>query len=82
MSSILEEEECEEGSGSSSGSSDSEDDADFVPSAWDSQATPSRSALRSPDKKVVCTNNYYLVQGFELSLLIEDKNDFVFACCI
>ena len=56
MSSILEEEEGEEGSGSSSCSSDSEDDADFVPSAWDSQATPSRSALRSPDKKVVSSN--------------------------
>lgn len=54
MSSILEEEEEDDRSGSSSCSSDSEDDAEFVPSAWDSQATPSRSALRSPDKRVVC----------------------------
>ncbi|KAK3913164.1 Serine/threonine-protein kinase LMTK2 [Frankliniella fusca] len=56
MSSIMEEEEDEEGSGSSSCTSDSEDDTEFVPSAWDSQATPSRSALRSPDKKVEVSN--------------------------
>ncbi|XP_052120123.1 uncharacterized protein LOC113205464 isoform X2 [Frankliniella occidentalis] len=56
MSSIMEEEEDEDNSGSSSCTSDSEDDTEFVPSAWDSQATPSRSALRSPEKKVEVNN--------------------------
>lgn len=47
----LEDEEDDEDDDSSTGSSASI--TDFVPSAWNSQATPSRPALRSPDKKTV-----------------------------
>ena len=47
----LEDEQEDEDDDSSTGSSASI--TDFVPSAWNSQATPSRPALRSPDKKTV-----------------------------
>jgi hypothetical protein len=43
-----EEDEDDEDGSSSSGSG-----TEFVPSAWNSEATPNRSALRSPDKKSV-----------------------------
>lgn len=80
MSSILEEDEDGSAGGSSSCSSDSEDDAEFVPSAWNSQATPSRSALRSPDKKVVGIY-YLLLTLLALSQRLRFKGSFVFVCC-
>lgn len=49
MASIAEEDEDDCGEDES----DSEGSAEFVPSAWNSEATPNRSALRSPDKKSV-----------------------------
>jgi len=48
MAAIVEEEEDEE-SGSDCG--DSESETEFVPSAWNSEATPKRSALRAPHPK-------------------------------
>jgi tyrosine kinase 2 len=48
MEVIVEEEEDDD---DSDGSSSSGSGTEFVPSAWNSEATPNRSALRSPDKK-------------------------------
>ena len=61
MEAIAEEEEDEDEDGSSSSGSGTE----FVPSAWNREATPSRSALRSPDKKSVSIHCFYfLVETF------------------
>ncbi|GLV44784.1 Cadherin 96Ca [Carabus blaptoides fortunei] len=54
----------EENSDSSNDDSDDDDDdcdedieeTEFVPSAWDAQATPTKSALRSPEKSNKCKN--------------------------
>ncbi|XP_021936658.1 uncharacterized protein LOC110838102 isoform X2 [Zootermopsis nevadensis] len=55
MEVIAEEEEDEEeeddDDDDADGSSSSGSGTEFVPSAWNSEATPNRSALRSPDKK-------------------------------
>jgi hypothetical protein len=40
------------------GSSSSGSGTEFVPSAWNSEATPNRSALRSPDKKSVSVQSF------------------------
>jgi hypothetical protein len=53
MEVIAEEEEDEEDDDDDDGSSSSGSGTEFVPSAWNSEATPNRSALRSPDKKSV-----------------------------
>jgi hypothetical protein len=53
MEVIAEEEEDEEDDDDADGSSSSGSGTEFVPSAWNSEATPNRSALRSPDKKSV-----------------------------
>lgn len=70
----LEDEEDDEDDDSSTGSSASI--TDFVPSAWNSQATPSRPALMSPDKKTVSSFKkfsdsspfckYFFKQNFEI----------------
>ncbi|XP_069692335.1 uncharacterized protein [Periplaneta americana] len=46
-----EEDEDDDDDDDADGSSSSGSGAEFVPSAWNSEATPNRSALRSPDKK-------------------------------
>ncbi|KAJ9591248.1 hypothetical protein L9F63_002213, partial [Diploptera punctata] len=52
MEVIAEEEEDEDDDDDDAdGSSSSGSGTEFVPSAWNSEATPNRSALRSPDKK-------------------------------
>lgn len=43
-------ENIEEESGESCSSDDEADGPEFVPSAWDKYATPTKSALRSPEK--------------------------------
>lgn len=46
-------EDIQEESGESCSSGDDDDEGDgpeFVPSAWDKYATPTKSALRSPEK--------------------------------
>jgi hypothetical protein len=48
-----EEEEDDDDDDGADGSSSSGSGTEFVPSAWNSEATPNRSALRSPDKKTV-----------------------------
>ena len=55
MEVIAEEEEDDEedDDDDADGSSSSGSGTEFVPSAWNSEATPNRSALRSPDKKSV-----------------------------
>jgi hypothetical protein len=50
MEVIVEEEEDED---DDDGSSSYGSGTEFVPSAWNSEAMPNRSALRSPDKKSV-----------------------------
>jgi hypothetical protein len=50
MEAIAEEEEDDD---DADGSSSSGSGTEFVPSAWNSEAMPNRSALRSPDKKSV-----------------------------
>ncbi|XP_067005607.2 uncharacterized protein [Anabrus simplex] len=49
---VIAEEEEEEEDEDEDGSTSSGSGTEFVPSAWNSEATPNRSALRSPDKKV------------------------------
>lgn len=51
MAVIEEEEEDDEEDDDDDDSSSSGSGAEFVPSAWNSEATPNRSALRSPDKR-------------------------------
>jgi hypothetical protein len=51
MEMIAEEEEDEDEDDDADGSSSSGSGTEFIPSAWNSEATPNRSALRSPDKK-------------------------------
>ncbi|GLH02940.1 Tyrosine-protein kinase transmembrane receptor Ror [Gryllus bimaculatus] len=51
MEVIAEEEEDEDDDEEDDGSMSSESGTEFIPSAWNSEATPNRSALRSPDKK-------------------------------
>jgi len=53
MEAIAEEEEDEDEDEDDDGSSSSGSGTEFVPSAWNREATPNRSALRSPDKKSV-----------------------------
>jgi hypothetical protein len=54
MEVIAEEEEDEaDDDDDADGSCSSGSGTEFVPSAWNSEATPNRSALRSPDKKSV-----------------------------
>jgi hypothetical protein len=48
-----EEEDDDDDDDGADGSSSSGSGTEFVPSAWNSEATPNRSALRSPDKKSV-----------------------------
>ena len=50
-----EEDEDDDDDDDADGSSSSGSGTEFVPSAWNSEATPNRSALRSPDKKSVST---------------------------
>jgi hypothetical protein len=56
MEVIAEEEEDEDDDGG--GSSSSGSGTEFIPSAWNSEATPNRSALRSPDKKSVSVRSF------------------------
>lgn len=61
MEVIAEEEEDEDDD--ADGSSSSGSGTEFVPSAWNREATPNRSALRSPDKKSVSIHFFdFLVQ--------------------
>jgi hypothetical protein len=58
-----EEDEAEDEDDDADGSSSSGSGTEFVPSAWNREATPNRSALRSPDKKSVSIHFvYFLVQ--------------------
>lgn len=41
---------AEENSDTSDEDDEEIEETEFVPSAWDSQATPTKSALRSPEK--------------------------------
>jgi tyrosine kinase 2 len=51
MEVIAEEEEDEDEDEDDDGSSSSGSGTEFIPSAWNREATPNRSALRSPEKK-------------------------------
>ena len=65
MEVIAEEEEDEEDDDDDAdGSSSSGSGTEFVPSAWNSEATPNRSALRSPDKKSVSTDIVSMPTGY------------------
>lgn len=51
----------EETSSESSGSDEEDGDSpEFVPSAWDKYATPTKSALRSPEKTLEKTDKVHL----------------------
>jgi hypothetical protein len=50
---VIAEEQEDDDDDNVDGSSSSGSGTEFVPSAWNSEATPNRSALRSPDKKSV-----------------------------
>lgn len=57
---VIAEEEEEDEDDDADGSSSSGSGTEFVPSAWNSEATPNRSALRSPDKKSVSIECLYI----------------------
>jgi len=65
MEAIAEEEEDEDDDGSSSSGSGTE----FIPSAWNREATPNRSALRSPDKKSVSIHFFYFLVQTTVGIL-------------
>ena len=61
MEAIAEEEEDEDEDDDADGSSSSGSGTEFIPSAWNREATPNRSALRSPDKKSVSIHFFYFL---------------------
>jgi hypothetical protein len=61
MEAIAEEEEDEDEDDDADGSSSSGSGTEFIPSAWNREATPNRSALRSPDKKSVSIQFFYFM---------------------
>jgi hypothetical protein len=58
---VIAEEEEDEDDDDADGSSSSGSGTEFIPSAWNREATPNRSALRSPDKKSVSIHFFYFV---------------------